>query len=86
MDDPQFECPGSKFIKKPYPTFIKCKRCGADVEIWTDEPKAECDKCGCVNMKEADKSCLDWCKYAKECVGEEAYNKHMASKKKKGDK
>ena len=66
-------CPGSSVVKSPTPEYIQCQRCGAEVEIWSDEAKATCPDCGAVNFKEQRPSCLDWCAFAKECVGEEAY-------------
>ncbi len=37
-------CPG--ITPSPKPTHKKCPKCGADVEIWTDEKSAKCPKCG----------------------------------------
>lgn len=84
-----FECPGSKEFKHPQPEMIKCPFCGGEVEIWTDEFHAVCEKCGNSVGREKGQSCLDWCKYAKECVGEDVYNRYMdnkvGKKTKKGD-
>ena len=67
-----FECPGSKNIRQPKPEYIKCPSCGEEVEIWTDEIKTICLKCKAAVMRKEESSCLEWCKYAKECVGEAA--------------
>jgi len=70
-------CPGSQKFKKPQPENIKCHYCGEEVEIWTDEAEAKCTKCGRTISREKGQSCLDWCKYAKACVGDEIYERFM---------
>lgn len=77
------ECPGSQRFKKPYPEMFKCRRCGAEVEIWSDEFSAPCHQCG-ITVKRADtgQCCLGWCKSAKECVGEKIYDNYLKNKKK----
>ena len=77
-----FNCPGSQKFKQPQPECLKCPFCGEEVEIWTDEVEVRCQKCGKVVARKDGQSCLDWCKYAKECVGEDIYRKHAANKKK----
>lgn len=79
-----FECPGSQRFKKPYPENIKCPYCGEDVEIWTDEFEVKCPGCKKTVSKKGQQSCLDWCKEARQCVGDEIYEKYIKSKKKKG--
>lgn len=73
-------CPGSQKFRQPQPEIIKCSNCGEEVEIWTDEVQATCSKCKTIVTRESGSSCLDWCKYAKECVGEQTYNKFMQNK------
>jgi HD superfamily phosphohydrolase YqeK len=73
-------CPGSSKFRQPEPETIKCPSCSAEVEIWTDEIQATCPKCKRIVMREAGVSCLDWCRYAKECVGSSAYNNYMRNK------
>ena len=77
-----FNCPGSQKFKQPEPQNTICDRCGQEVEIWTDEVEATCPGCGAKATRKTGQCCLDWCKYAKECVGEEKYDTYM--KKKKG--
>ena len=31
-------------------------------------------------MREQGQTCLDWCKYAKECLGKELYKKYLKNK------
>lgn len=38
-------------VGRPKMMFLKCPNCGADVEIYTDEEKAECESCGSVVFK-----------------------------------
>jgi hypothetical protein len=39
-----------------------------------------CDNCGAPVMKDRGASCLDWCKMARECVGEAVYERYLATK------
>lgn len=74
-------CPGSQKFKRPEPENIKCPKCGQEAEIWTDEIQVTCPHChNKILRKQEGVSCLDWCKYAKECVGGDTYNKYMQNK------
>jgi len=75
-----YKCPGSQKFSQPQADNIKCPFCGKDVEIWSDEPKATCSSCGKDILREEGATCLDWCKYAKECVGDTVYSKYMQNK------
>ena len=72
-------CPGSQQFKQPQPEEIKCGFCREEVEIWTDEFEAICPKCGKTVTRDS-QSCLDWCKAAKECVGDEIYSRYVKGK------
>lgn len=74
-------CPGSAKFKQPEPENTKCPTCGEEIEIWTDEIQVVCPKCKntILHIQEG-ASCLDWCKYAKECVGDQTYTKYMQNK------
>lgn len=77
----QFDfCPGSSKFRQPQPEIIKCPSCNVEIEIWTDEIQATCPNCKNTVMREGGASCLDWCRYAKECVGDKTYNKYMQNK------
>lgn len=75
------KCPGSQAFSQPHPEDVKCPNCGTEVEIWSDEIKVKCPKCKKTVMRKQGQSCLDWCKYAKECLGEEGYKKYLKNKK-----
>ncbi len=75
-------CPGSKSIREPVPENIACPSCGQEVEIWTDEKKAVCPNCKTTVFRERQMSCIDWCPYARECVGPEVYDRLKPGEKK----
>ena len=52
---------------------FKCPNCGADVEIFSDETRVKCQKCGQKVYKERLPSCIEWCAKARECLGEERW-------------
>ena len=73
-------CPGAKFFKNPQPIFKNCPNCNSEVEIWADEIKTICPKCKKTVFREDVPTCLDWCKSAKECVGEDAFRRYQKQK------
>jgi DNA-directed RNA polymerase subunit RPC12/RpoP len=75
-----FSCPGSARIKEPIPEFYSCPKCGTEVEIWTNEFSRKCGDCGHEVLKDEVPTCIEWCDFGKECVGEEAYNRYMEAK------
>ncbi len=71
-------CPGAFGIKGTPTLKIKvCPQCGAELELFSSETSTTCPTCGFVAYNDA-QTCLRWCQYAKECVGEELYNRFMA--------
>lgn len=72
-----FKCPGSSGIVQPKPGYVKCAKCGSEIEIWSDEFKGKCPNCKTVVFKEESPSCIEWCRHAKKCVGDEKYGKYM---------
>lgn len=66
-------CPGS-LAGTPTIKIKKCPECGNEVELFSNDVKAKCDKCGFDIYSDVE-SCIQWCKYAKACVGEELYKK-----------
>jgi len=78
------KCPGAANIRTPIPSCKKCPECGEEVEIWSDELKTKCTNCGATVFREDVPSCIEWCQYAKECIGEKKYNQLMKEKAKPG--
>ena len=68
------KCPGAANIRTPTIEIKKCPECGKEVEIFSDEMKVNCSNCGFTIYNNL-QSCVQWCKYAKECVGEGTYKK-----------
>ena len=56
-----------------------CPVCGNLIEMFSTDVTAACDQCGFVAYNDA-QNCIEWCKYAKQCIGEELYNKLMRGK------
>jgi hypothetical protein len=51
----------------------KCPSCGDLVEFWKDEPQVKCPKCKTlISNPRLDLGCAEWCKFAKECLGQVA--------------
>ncbi|MCM8784942.1 MAG: HD domain-containing protein [Candidatus Omnitrophica bacterium] len=81
------KCPGQD------PRFLKveeqvCKNCGYIVEIFSNEIKVSCPRCKADVYRENIPSCIDWCSYARQCIGEEKYKElksRIETKKEKLD-
>ena len=58
-----------------------CPQCGNIIELFSVDTEVACDKCGFVAYNDT-LSCVQWCKYAKQCVGEEMYESMMKIAKK----
>ncbi len=68
-------CPGAASLRgTPTITIKTCPQCGADVELFSIDFKVACDQCGFVVYNNI-QSCIQWCKLAEACVGEEGYTK-----------
>jgi DNA-directed RNA polymerase subunit RPC12/RpoP len=76
------KCPGASTILQPTIKYKACPECGNQVEIVSTDMKVNCDKCGFTIYNDLT-SCIQWCKLAKECVGEETYNRLMSEMKQK---
>jgi DNA-directed RNA polymerase subunit RPC12/RpoP len=64
-------CPGVE--STPRIELYKCPKCGAEVEIFSNEVKVKCHQCGEMVYSERLPSCIDWCAAARECLGEERW-------------
>jgi NADH pyrophosphatase NudC (nudix superfamily) len=67
-----FKCPGQD--KRNIKTeMLRCPGCGYEVEIFSDEVKVSCPKCKNLLCRKRLPTCIDWCRFAKECIGEDKY-------------
>ena len=53
-----------------------CPQCGHEIEIFSIDTEAVCENCGFTIYNDT-LTCVQWCKYAKLCVGEDMYNQMM---------
>ncbi|MFH0847440.1 MAG: phosphohydrolase [Chloroflexota bacterium] len=49
---------------------MRCPGCGAEVEIFSDEFRVRCQKCKKWVCRKEVPSCYQWCRSARECLGE----------------
>jgi len=73
-----FKCPGAVNIGGTPTLEIKnCPVCGGEVEMFSNERQASCRACGFVVYNDV-QSCIRWCDYAAECVGEDKLRELLA--------
>ena len=53
-----------------------CPQCGAEIELFSVDTEAVCERCG-YKVYNDTLSCVQWCKYARQCVGDEMYERMM---------
>ena len=68
------KCPGASNILMPTIKIKKCPECGEEVEIVSSDMQTKCDNCGFTIYNDLI-SCVQWCAYAEECLGEEICNR-----------
>jgi ribosomal protein S27E len=66
------QCPGQD-NRNLRVDLYKCPNCGAEVEMFSDEQKVKCYRCGTIVRRESIPSCIQWCAHARECLGEERW-------------
>lgn len=54
---------------------IVCPQCGNLIELFSIDTKVACEACGFIAYNDT-LSCVQWCQYARKCVGDEMYE-HM---------
>jgi len=69
-----YKCSGQDTRKRSVEDII-CGICGYITEIFSDETRLKCPECGNLIRREKLPSCVDYCKAARECVGEQRWNK-----------
>lgn len=73
------KCPGQD-MRKLRAELFKCPKCGGEVEIFSDETRTKCQKCGTMVFKEQLPTCIEWCSSARQCLGEERWKALMGGK------
>ena len=53
-----------------------CPQCGHEIEIFSVDTEAACEHCGFVIYNDK-LSCVQWCKYARQCAGDRMYEEMM---------
>ncbi len=53
-----------------------CPQCGNVIELFSIDTQMACEKCGFVAYNDT-LSCVQWCEYARKCVGDEMYEQMM---------
>lgn len=71
-------CQGNKGVQIQEKT---CPNCGNVVELMTSDVYTECEECGCTVYSDL-MECVQRCSKAKECVGEDYYQRLMQARKK----
>jgi len=69
-------CPGASRLRVPEIIDKICPECGREIELFTIDTHMPCE-CGFIAYNDT-QNCLKWCAYAKQCVGEEIYNRFMS--------
>jgi len=74
-------CPGAANISgTPTLKIKKCPGCGDEVELFSTDQQQTCGKCGFIVYNNI-QSCILWCDKARECVGDEMYERLRGSTK-----
>ena len=73
----KFKCPGTCNNETPQLEIKICPECGNEIELFSIDTEMACEKCGFIAYNDT-LSCVQWCKHAKQCVGEEMYEAMMA--------
>ncbi len=66
-------CQGKKDITIEEKT---CPRCGHPIEIFSVDVSVKCEHCG-FEIYNDTLNCVQWCQYARKCVGDEMYESLM---------
>jgi hypothetical protein len=72
-------CPGAVEIRGT-PTLKEktCPECNRIIEIFSVDMQVQCE-CGFIAYNNI-LSCISWCEYARDCVGDELYERLMKNK------
>ena len=75
------QCPGAANMRTPTLEIKTCPKCGGEVEFFSIDKKMNCGQCGFTIYNDIG-SCIQWCQYAKKCIGEDLFNKLKESNEK----
>ena len=53
-----------------------CPNCGHEIEIFSVDTEMQCENCGFTIYNDS-LHCVQWCQYARKCVGDEMYEHLM---------
>jgi len=70
------KCPGNDTRTLTVGMF-PCPKCCTPVELFSDEVRRRCPRCKEWVVKQEMPSCVQWCKSARECLGEERWKEIM---------
>jgi hypothetical protein len=77
------KCPGQDTRHwKPGDIFeVKCPSCGVLIEFFKDDTRRRCKDCKkWITNPKLDLGCIEWCKFAEQCVGPEVMKKKSRKK------
>jgi len=75
-------CPGAASLRGAQEIKVKiCPECDEEIEIFSRDTHVQCE-CGFIAYNDT-QNCIQWCALARECVGDEIYNKFMPKKRRK---
>ncbi len=72
-------CPGADKFRNPTIAEKVCPQCGTIIELFSVDVSVACDNCGFVAYNDS-MDCIQWCKYAEQCIGTELYDKLVKSR------
>ena len=67
-----YQCPGQDGRNLKIQV-VECENCGYKLEIFSDEIRVCCPRCKALVCRPRLPSCVDWCKKAPECVGQQIW-------------
>ena len=72
---------------KPQISIMKrtCPQCGHEVEIFSVDTQVACENCGFVIYNDT-LTCVQWCKYARKCMGDEMVERLLAVARQKKER
>ena len=62
-----------------------CPQCGHEVEIFSIDTQVACENCGFVIYNDT-LTCVQWCKYARKCMGDEMVERLLAVARQKKER